>query len=180
MNEELFLHLAEIAGVFVGFGALIAMRNGGAEDAFASYLLRALVTMGSFVIVLALLPVVLAQFGLSGRVLWLTCAITAVPLYAVLVFVVNRTPEPAFGKRHRTFSRVFISVGLPLHVLMLTSITLILIGAFPALDVALYTALVSVSLAFTVWGLLMLLYRPGEHADEQHVQALEDPTDAMR
>ena len=32
-DTELFLSLAEIAGVFVGFGALIAVRSGGPSDA---------------------------------------------------------------------------------------------------------------------------------------------------
>ena len=32
-NTELFLSLAEIAGVFVGFGALISVRSGGPTEA---------------------------------------------------------------------------------------------------------------------------------------------------
>ncbi len=32
-DTELFLSLAEIAGVFVGFGALISIRSAGASDA---------------------------------------------------------------------------------------------------------------------------------------------------
>ncbi len=33
-DADLFLELAAIAGVFVGFGALIAVRGGGASDTF--------------------------------------------------------------------------------------------------------------------------------------------------
>jgi uncharacterized membrane-anchored protein YitT (DUF2179 family) len=33
-ETELFLSLAEIAGVFVGFGALIAIRSGGTSDVY--------------------------------------------------------------------------------------------------------------------------------------------------
>ena len=32
-DTEMFLSLAEIAGVFVGFGALISVRSGGPSDA---------------------------------------------------------------------------------------------------------------------------------------------------
>ncbi len=32
-DADLFMELAGIAGVFVGFGALIAVRSGGASDA---------------------------------------------------------------------------------------------------------------------------------------------------
>ena len=33
-DADLFMELAAIAGVFVGFGALIAVRSGGLSDAF--------------------------------------------------------------------------------------------------------------------------------------------------
>ncbi len=44
---ELFLSLAEIAGVFVGFGALIAVRSGGTSDAVDITSIRWAVTSGS-------------------------------------------------------------------------------------------------------------------------------------
>ena len=47
-NVELFVHMAEIAGVFVGFGALIAVRSGGASGAEVAPM-RAVVSLLSLI-----------------------------------------------------------------------------------------------------------------------------------
>ena len=45
-DADLFMELAAIAGVFVGFGALIAVRSGGASDAFEVAPMRRVVSSG--------------------------------------------------------------------------------------------------------------------------------------
>jgi len=55
-NPELFIHLAEIAGVFVGFGALIAVRSGGASGRVEVGLTRGMVALGVVVIVAGFAP----------------------------------------------------------------------------------------------------------------------------
>lgn len=45
-DTELFIELAGMAGVFVGFGARIAVRSGGASDAFEVAYVRGVVLMG--------------------------------------------------------------------------------------------------------------------------------------
>jgi hypothetical protein len=67
-DVDLFLSIAEIAGVFVGFGALISFsRDRAAETRVA---LRGVVAIGLVVLVAALLPVALARYGLTDRTLW--------------------------------------------------------------------------------------------------------------
>jgi hypothetical protein len=56
-DVDLFLSLAEIAGVFAGFGALISVRSGGASDAHEVVHIRAVVWIGIWVVVAALAPV---------------------------------------------------------------------------------------------------------------------------
>ena len=57
-DTELFLSLAEIAGVFVGFGALISItRKGGAAELVH---LRGVVVGALLVVAAALIPVALA------------------------------------------------------------------------------------------------------------------------
>ena len=65
---DLFLSIAEIAGVFVGFGALISFSRGEAVDGRGG--LRGVVTIGLVVLVAALLPVALTRYGLTDRALW--------------------------------------------------------------------------------------------------------------
>jgi len=67
-DVDLFLSIAEIAGVFVGFGALMSFSRDRPGEARAP--LRAVVTAGLVVIVASLLPVGLARYGLSYRALW--------------------------------------------------------------------------------------------------------------
>ena len=59
--------MAEIAGVFVGFGALIALTR--REEVELSQLgrIRAVVTIGLMVIVAPLIHVILSSYGLDGH-----------------------------------------------------------------------------------------------------------------
>ena len=65
---DLFLSIAEIAGVFVGFGALISLL--GDRKAVARVALNIVISIGLVVLVAALIPVLLSHYGLAGRVLW--------------------------------------------------------------------------------------------------------------
>src|SRR5512135_2682642 len=66
-DTELFLSLAEIAGVFVGFGALIAIRSGGAGEAQDVAPLRGVVMTGMTTVIAALAPVTLGRYDLTGH-----------------------------------------------------------------------------------------------------------------
>ncbi|MGD8682831.1 MAG: hypothetical protein PVG27_02705 [Chloroflexota bacterium] len=57
----LFVTLAEIAGVFVGFGALIAVRSGGGSDAREVVYIRSVLSLGVWAVVAALAPVTLGS-----------------------------------------------------------------------------------------------------------------------
>jgi hypothetical protein len=50
-DTELFLSMAEIAGVFVGFGALISVRSGGPSDAHEVTYIRSVVTAAIWVVI---------------------------------------------------------------------------------------------------------------------------------
>jgi hypothetical protein len=69
-DADLFMELAGIAGVFVGFGALIAVRGGGASDAFEIAYMRGVVSYGLLTIVAALAPVALGRYGLAEHQVW--------------------------------------------------------------------------------------------------------------
>ena len=89
----LFVTLAEIAGVFVGFGALIAVRSGGASDAREVVYIRAVLSFGVWVVVVALAPVTLGAYDIGEREVWLVSGLVAVAAFAG-VFAFNRlTPE---------------------------------------------------------------------------------------
>ena len=67
---EIYVALAGIAGVFVGFGALVVLSD--YDDAVISemHMVRSVVTIGLLSLVGALVPVALGSFGVGERLLW--------------------------------------------------------------------------------------------------------------
>ena len=63
-----FLSIAEIAGVFVGFGALMSLSRDRQEEGLVA--LRVVISIGLVVLVAALIPVALSHYGLVGHALW--------------------------------------------------------------------------------------------------------------
>jgi hypothetical protein len=59
-DADLFLELAGIAGVFVGFGALIAVRSSGARPDEVGYT-RGVVSFGLLTVVAATAPVAISR-----------------------------------------------------------------------------------------------------------------------
>ena len=66
-DTDLFMELAGIAGVFVGFGALIAVRSGGPTDAQEVTPMRIVVWLGIMAVIAALAPVTLGRYGLTDH-----------------------------------------------------------------------------------------------------------------
>ena len=135
---ELFLSIAEIAGVFVGFGALISFSRDRADE--ASTALRSVVTIGLLVLVAALLPVTLARYGLTDRTLWawssagflLTIWITIVGL---LLDPEHRAWVKADARANPALTAFFWAfLEVPIQV----PLVLVLLGIAPTLAPAFY------------------------------------------
>jgi Na+/melibiose symporter-like transporter len=90
---DLFLSLTQIAGVSVGFRALIAVRSGGTMEVSEVNSIRWVVTTGIWVVITALAPPIVSNYGLTGHELWLVCSLLALALLAVMIVVFARTPE---------------------------------------------------------------------------------------
>ncbi len=153
-DTELFLSLAEIAGVFVGFGALIAVRGGGASDAWGVAGIGMIVWGGIQVVALALAPVAIGRFEVPDHALWVSCSLLFLALFWVVSEVIDRAfPERVAMKmawplkaRWR-LELVGLLILLPMHV----ALVLILLGVLPDLEAALYfAALVLLLLMVTV------------------------------
>ena len=92
-DADLFVGLAGIAGVFVGFGALIAVRSGGPSEPLEVAPMRVMVSMGMLTIVAALAPVTLGRYDLTDHQVWaLSSALILVGWFLILV-ASARTPE---------------------------------------------------------------------------------------
>jgi hypothetical protein len=171
--------LAEIAGVFVGFGALIAVRS-GASDAFEVGYMRTVVGMGLLTVVAALAPVTLGGYDLSGHEVWALSSVVVLVGSLGLVAAMARTPEYRANWRAelaRTGWRWSDLGGWTLYALYMGVIVLapivILLGLFPEQEAALYVTLVVLILLGAGWTLmyLVLAQRRPTASDEAELPA---------
>lgn len=159
VDWDLFVHLAEIAGVFVGFGALIAVRGEHAGDPHTFEYLRAVVGGGVLVVITALAPLVVSRFDVDGRALWLPCSLFFLAVFLTFWVVDARSPENRVDRRaNRALTVRYAAVALPMTVLMLGSLVIVVIGAWPRYEPALYFLAVTLWLVETGLSLLWLVW----------------------
>jgi hypothetical protein len=167
-DTELLLSLAEIAGVFVGFGALIAVRTGATMQASEVNSIRWPVTIAIWVVIAALAPVFISSYGISGHQLWLVCSLLALALLVVMVVVFARTPENradvAATFATAPWMKLALYAGLTFwlpFVLLLLALTLVVLGPAPDREQALYLTAVGLGLFMGAMGLFVAVFWPG-------------------
>lgn len=160
MPERGLVPLAEIAGIFVAFGALISVRNTDQRDPQTLVYLRAVTWMGLWVVVAALVPGALSSYGVEGHGLWLPCSLIALVTFHVLWFADRRSPEMSAlrDKTPRTLIMRYVALVMPLTVLLNAALILILVGVWPNREAALYLTAVTVGMLMAGFTLLILVF----------------------
>jgi hypothetical protein len=170
-DADLLVQLAGIAGVFVGFGALISVRSGGAGDALEVTYIRSVLIAAIWVVVATLTPVVVSRYDAAGHGLWLPCSLVALFVWLALWIVTERTPEAqeAFAA-YSWAQNVGLSVSFLLLIIpMMGALILVVLGMFPDLEAALYLTAVVLGLFLGALALLMLVL------SQRRRQAVSDP-----
>jgi hypothetical protein len=170
-DTELFLSLAEIAGVLVGFGALIAVRSGGTMEVSEVNDIRWVVTTGIWVVITALAPTIVSSYGPTDHELWLACSLLALALLVVMMLVFARTPEnlAELDVNLATVPRAKIALvmgptfWLPLVLLVLV-LALVVLGPFPDQEHALYLTAAALGLLMGALGLFVAVFWRGRPA----------------
>ena len=162
-DADLFLELAAIAGVFVGFGALIAVRSGGPSEPLELAPMRMMVSMAMLTIVAALAPVTLGRYDLTDHQVWALGSGLILVGWLLMIVVSARTPEyrAAYTESYRAIKPGDVVEGavfvLYLIVSLLTPIV-IMLGVAPDLEAALYFTVVVLILLGAGWTLLGLVF----------------------
>jgi hypothetical protein len=164
-DTELFLSLAEIAGVFVGFGALIAIRSAGPANVVEVAVISWVVMLATIVVASALAPVVLGRFGAAGHGLWLACSVFALVLLWGGLAVTDRLGDEQRAFREAraplraraTVELAGMAVWLPATV----ALVLVVLGVVPDQEAALYFAAVVLFLMMDALLLLLVVFRVG-------------------
>jgi hypothetical protein len=164
-DADLFMELAGIAGVFVGFGALISTRGGGPTEPHEVAPMRAVVGMGLLTVVAALAPVTLGRYGLTDHQVWALSS--ALALVGVLGFIALSARTPEYRESWATsvaavrWTRGEV-VETAAYVLYMIAIVLapiiIMLGVAQDLEAALYFTYVVLILLGAGWTLLELVF----------------------
>jgi hypothetical protein len=162
-DADLLVALAGIAGVFVGFGALISTRD---ADASELWLIRNVVNGGLMVVAAALVPVVIARYDLAGHELWRLCSLLVLALdWAVIILLLTRREHMAMRVLQARAARAALwSTVLALEVPAQIALILVVLGLFAAVDPALYLTAVVLMLFEAAVVLVILVYTQGHPA----------------
>lgn len=162
---SLFMTMAQIAGIFVGFGALISITSKSDIDVDQLGQIRAVVTIGLTVIVAALLPVGLGHYGLTGHTLWLLCSLVFLMLsWGVTFYSLQRREN-----RELTLARVranpisAVFFWLLLEIPMQLPLILTVLGLYPNLEVAFYITALVLNLFQAAFVLAQFVYSQQQH-----------------
>ncbi len=159
-DADLFMELAGIAGVFVGFGALIAVRSGGASDVFEIAWMRGVVSIGLVAVLAALAPVVISRYGLIQHEVWALSSILFLVGFGGTFALNNLSLEArtADDPLPRSLQIIRFAVWLPSMAFLFLTPIAIALGLAPALEEALYFTLLVLTLAWCAMALLMLVF----------------------
>jgi hypothetical protein len=158
-DADLLVQLAGIAGVFVGFGALISVRSGGPSDALEVTYIRWVVSLAIWVVIAALAPVIVSRYDLAGHGLWLACSLLALVLLLGLWIVNERTTETrelvAVISLAETIGSMAFNLGLLIPTI--AALVLVMLGLFPDQEPALYLTAIGLVLCLGAFTLLLLV-----------------------
>lgn len=143
-DTVLLLSMAEIAGVFVGFGALISTRAPESRDARSIAYLGSVMWMGLWVVFAGLIPVGVAGFGVVGAALWLPCSVVALALWWLAFLVTRFSPEfrTDIATTPRARNLLYMSVNVIPFAVLNGALVLTALGVWPEFAPALYSVAV--------------------------------------
>lgn len=159
-DADLFMELAGIAGVFVGFGALIAVRSGGTGDAFEVAWMRGVVSVGVAAVLAALAPVVISRYGLTEHEVFALSSVLFLVGFAAIFVINNLSPEARVadaGIPTRVLA-VRAAVWVPSVIVLVVGPIAIALGVAPVREEALYFTIVALALFGSALALLMLVF----------------------
>ena len=160
LDSGLFIAIAEIAGVFVGFGALISVTRRDEIEAAQLARIRGLVTVGLMMIIVALIPVGFDLYGVIDHNLWFMSSLIFFSLNWVVIILSFRDPvnRELMSAQTRTNPIISVLFWLLLEVPLQLPLILTILGLYPHLEPAFYTTALLFSLFEGAFALVQLVY----------------------
>jgi hypothetical protein len=157
---------AQIAGVFVGFGALISFTRAGDIAAKEHAIMSGMVRLGLTNVVVSLLPVALFHLKINDNLIWLISASTYLGILAFLyiqgyLFGTKLQRQEAAENLKSAPMITAMILDVPI-ILMLVSV---LFGFFPSQQAGMYIAAVIIIILLECAVLLASLTWPNEDSE---------------
>ena len=155
----MFIAIAEIAGVFVGFAALISVTRRSDIESQQLAQIQAVVTSGLLVVVAALIPVGLEFYGVSGHGLWVASAISYLVLnWVVISLALRRQANRELAKTQARTSPLGAALFWILELAIQVSLVLVIFGVNRDVDIAFYVTALVLHLFEAAFVLAQLVY----------------------
>jgi hypothetical protein len=158
-DAGLFLTIAEIAGVFVGFAALIGVTRGRDTEGPQRGRIQAVVTSGLLVVVAALVPVGLAAYGIGDRGVWVASSLVYLILnWAVIAVALRRAANRDLARAQWRETPAGAAFFWVLEAAIQVPLLLVVLGVARDLDPALYLTALAFHLFEAAFILAQLVY----------------------
>lgn len=158
-DAGLFLTIAEIAGVFVGFAALIGVTRRSDAAGPQRARVQAVVTSGLLVVVAAIVPVGLAAYGLGDRGVWVVSSLVYLALnWAVIALALRRSTNRDLARAQWRETPAGAAFFWVLEAAIQVPLLLVVLGVARDVDPALYLTALAFHLFEAAFILAQLVY----------------------
>ena len=170
-SAALFIGIASLAGVFVGFGALIGVIRSGEIEPPQLGLLRLLVTVSLVVIVASLLPLLLSSYGVDDPTVWTVSSLIFLALVWGVIGLALRSPDyhrTLLGqlRRSRTWAVTFWVARVVIWAAIQIPLVLVVLRISPDRDVAFYLTALTFNLFEAAFILAQIVYAQFAQVDD--------------
>lgn len=151
---DLFISLSAIAGIFIGFGALITVST--PNDNITLGLLRGIVSVGLLTLVGCLIPVLLGRYGIQNDLLWRWSS----GVFFVLIWfsLLHPKARQVFIAQFKLNLKAALFFWIVIEIPIQLPLILIIFGAYPNLHAALYTTAIILNLVQAGILLVQIVY----------------------
>ncbi len=159
-TTDLFFAIAQIAGIFVGFGALISFARDRHTSTHELFMIRAVVTVGLFILVGAMLPLLLTLYGIPDDILWRSAGglLFVANLGSIYIQFAQREVRQSYKQVARANLMGASFFWLVLEGASQTLLILLIVGLFASFATAFYLTVLILNLFQATYLLAALVY----------------------
>lgn len=166
--NSIYLAYAQIAGVFVGFGALISFSDKGQKDTVEYAAVVAVVLIGLLLILVSLTPIALSRFALEPQYIWRISAALFLGLDFIATFVPvfflpdGKKNQADFVREYpKSMATLYLLLTLPLYAML----AMVVLNFMPQFHSAIYTFALSFYVLQAALFMTLLVFRNAPKTD---------------